>query len=390
MTASHPVKLESEVPLTLRDGTVTYVDILRPDVTGRFPGLLARTPYDRKHRASGTGAIQAIRAVQQGYAVVIQDVRGRFASHGEFDPFVHEINDGYDSVRWVSTQPWCTGKVGMCGISYNAATQLLAAKSAPPALGAITPGMTASDYHKGWAWRSGVFELGFSLGWAADLAISDWDRRYDQPAERHDQLVDTIENLGRRCLHLPMKELPDLQDGLAPFYYDWLDHPEYDYFWRGVSIEESYDDINVPAFHFGGWYDMFLTGTIRNYIGLRKRAATEEARRGQKLVIGPWVHEQTPGSIAGEYSFGAHSSAGAMGLESRLLRFFDYWLKGENNGYVDQKPVEIFVMGENAWRTEDEWPLKRAVDVRHYLHSRGKANTLNGDGLLEPSAPFKR
>ena len=179
-----------------------------------------------------------------------------------------------------------------------------------------------------------------------------------------------------------MQDLPDLKGDLAPYYYDWLSHPEYDDYWKKVSIEESHADITVPAFNFGGWYDIFLGGTIRNFTRMRAMGATEEARRGQKLVIGPWIHGGSPASVSGEYNFGTRSAAAAMDLSGQILAHYDYWLKGEDNGFAEKKPVRVFVMGENVWRYEDEWPLDRAVETRYYLRSKGKANTLNGDGSL--------
>ena len=390
MAEPYSVRFEPDVPIVLRDGTTTYADVFQPDAAGRFPGLLQRTPYDKRGPLS-RGPFDAIRAAMNGYAVVIQDVRGRHSSEGEFYTFVNEMDDGHDSVEWVASQPWCTGKVGMYGVSYVGATQWLAAKSKPPSLAGIAPGVTASDYHEGWAWQGGAFELGFNLSWAFGyLASANWanlSRRLPLTAEGLDALIDAKDNLTEGYLHLPMKDLPQLEGDIAPYYYDWLAHPEYDDYWKKVCIEESHSEINVPAFSFGGWYDIFLGGTIRNYMRMRKMGATEEARRGQRLVIGPWVHGGAPINVSGEYNFGTRASSLVLDLQGLMLRYYDHVLKGEDNGVVDEKPVRIFVMGENRWRLEDSWPLVRAVSVKYYLHSRGKANTLNGDGWLSPDSP---
>ena len=393
MAEPYSVKFEPNVPLMLRDGTMTYVDIFRPDASGQFPGLLHRTPYDKRGAPSTGGEIDAIHGAMNGYAMVIQDVRGRSRSDGEFYTFVNEIDDGYDSVEWVGSQPWCTGKVGMYGTSYVGATQWLAAKSKPPSLVAIAPGVTASDYHEGWVWQGGAFELGFSLSWAGGLAAGNWanpSRAQLLQAEQLEKISAAQENLMPSYHQLPIRDVPHLDNNLAPYYFDWLAHPDYDDYWKRICIEESYSEIAVPAFNFGGWYDIFLGGTIRNFVGMRKTGGTDEARRGQRLVLGPWDHgsaSNSGGPIIGEYHFGSSSSAPAVGLQGLLLSYFDYWLKGEDNGVMDEKPVRIFIMGENVWRLEDEWPLSRATEVSYYLHSQGKANTLNGDGQLSPETP---
>ena len=167
MAGPYSIKADFNVPIQMRDGTTTYADIFRPDAPGeRFPVLLTRTPYDKSSPQNRTGTLDVVRAAMSGYAAVVQDVRGRFTSEGEFYTFVNEINDGYDSIEWLASQPWSTGKVGTFGISYVGATQWLAAKSLPPSLTAIAPGFTAHDYHEGWTWQGGAFELGFNLSWA--------------------------------------------------------------------------------------------------------------------------------------------------------------------------------------------------------------------------------
>ena len=391
MPGPYSVKFESNVAIMMRDGTITYADTFRPDVSGKVPALLSRTPYDKSAAANRSGTLDAISAATRGYAVVVQDVRGRFQSEGAFYTFANEIDDGYDSVEWVAGQPWCDGKVGMYGMSYVGATQWLAAKSRPPSLAAIVPGVTASDYHEGWAWQGGAFELGFNLSWAIGrLTTENWKNlsgRMHLPADGLDRLIEAKDDLTEAYLTLPMSEMPHLKGELAPYYYDWLAHPEYDEYWQAVCIEDSHPEIAVPALNFGGWHDIFLGGTIRNFTGMRKHGATQDARQGQRLVIGPWIHGGSPLSVSGEHNFGTRASAGELGLQGEMLRFYDHYLRGEDNGVPDDRPVRIFVMGENVWRYEDEWPLSRATNVEYFLHSGGKANTLNGDGDLSNDAP---
>ena len=388
----HSVRFDPDQPLMLRDGTITYVDVFRPDSPGRLPALLQRTPYSKGTPHSRGYSLDAVRAAMAGYAVVIQDIRGRYTSDGEFYPFVDEMNDGYDSVEWVAGQPWCNGRVGMYGSSYVGATQWLAAKSRPPALQAIAPGVTASNYQDGWVWRGGAFELGFSLYWTmSSLVAENWrnlsTRLYLSP-KQYEMLVEAKDSVMSSFMHLPLSDNPELRGDMAPYYFDWLDHPEYDDYWRGISIEEAHSEITVPAFNYGGWYDIFLGGTIRNFAGMRETGATETARQGQRLVIGPWVHSAIGDNVAGERSFGSvASSAYGIDLQGQLLRYFDHWLKDEDNGVSEDRPVTIFVMGENVWREEDEWPLSRAEQVPFFISSNGKANSLWGDGRLDRDAP---
>ena len=385
------IKFEPHIPLSLGDGTMTYVDVFRPDAPGKFPALLQRTPYDKSSPNSRSGPVDAIRGAMNGYAMVIQDVRGRHSSEGEFYTFVNEAEDGFNSVEWVAGQPWCNGKVGMYGVSYVGATQWLSAKAKPPSLVAIAPGVTAADYHEGWAWQGGAFELGFNLSWAVGpLVAANWDnlsRRLGLSMEGLAEVVRAKDNLTEGYLHLPTQDMPHLKNGLADYYYDWLAHPDYDDYWKKVCIQESHSDITVPSLNMGGWYDVFLGGTIGNYVGMRQNGATEAARSGQRLLLGPWVHGSTPIDVSGEFHFGTRSSSAAMDLPGVILRYYDHWLKGEDNGVADEKPVRIFVMGENVWRWEDSWPLSRAVVTNYYLHSGGKANSLNGDGRLDTDAP---
>ena len=391
MPAPYSVTFDYNVPILMRDGVTTYADIFRPQAEGKVSALLQRTPYDKSSPASRTGALDAIRAASHGYAVVIQDVRGRYSSEGDFYTFFNEMNDGYDSVEWVTSQSWCDGKVGMYGASYVGATQWLAAKSGAPSLAGIAPGVTASNYQEGWAWQGGAFELGFNLSWAmGSLTAANWgalSRRYHFDDDDFNRLLAAKDGLTEWFQYLPMSEMPQFKGERAPYYYDWLAHPEYDDYWKQVSIEESHADIAIPAYNFGGWYDIFMGGTIRNYQRMREMGASDLARSGQRLTIGPWIHGGSPPSVSGEYNFGTRAAGAAIDLMGDMLRFYDHVLLGEDNGFADDRPVRLFVMGENAWRREDEWPLSRAVETAYYLHSDGRANSLNGDGALSMETP---
>ena len=386
MPGPYNVKFDSNVPVMLRDGTITYADVCRPAANGKFPSLLMRTPYSKDGPSTRTSTIDILRAASRGYSVVVQDIRGRYTSDGEFYPFVNEALDGYDSVEWVASQPWSSGKVGMFGSSYLGATQWLAATAKPPALQGIATGITASDYHEGWAWQGGAFELGFNLSWSiGSLTTANWQNLSKQlflSDYQLSSLVSAQDDMSAPFNHLPLKNYEGLQNGLAPYYYDWLEHPEYDDYWRSISIQESHPEIEVPAYNYGGWYDIFLSGTVTNFTRMHEVGATKEARDGQRLVLGPWAHGGLDQYVTGEYNFGTKASFLAEDVPGQILRFYDYWLHEEENGLLEDKPVRIFVMGDNVWRDEDEWPLTRAVSTDYYLRSEGKANTVNGDGSL--------
>ena len=390
MPKSFSLKVETNLEVPMRDGTKLYADIYRPYGPGPFPVLLQRTPYDKTLPISMV-ALDPFKATKHGYAVVIQDTRGRFTSEGKFYVFRDEVNDGYDTVEWAATQPWSSGKVGMYGASYVGATQWFASVAKPPHLTAIAPNVTASNYHEGWTYQGGAFELGFNISWTIlQLTLANFQNISDSsniPQDRKTQLIKAADYMEESFRFLPLKDLPHLKDGLAPYYFDWLKHPRYDDYWKKLSIEENHSRITVPAYQIGGWYDIFLGGTIRNYLGMREKGATKRARDGQKLLIGPWQHSSRGTSISGEHYFGLASDSMAIDLDGIHLRWYDYWLKGIDNGIMGEPPVKIFVMGDNLWRDEKEWPLKRTQYTNYYFHSHGKANSLTGNGTLDTLPP---
>ena len=370
----YEVVVDCDVPAKMRDGVVLRADIYRPKVEGKFPVLLTRTPYGRRDEMD-FGYVTAAR----GYVVVAQDVRGRFASEGEWYTFKYESQDGYDTVEWAAALPYSNGKVGMYGESYVGATQILAAIASPPHLVAIFPEATASNYHNGWTYQGGAFELWFGQSWTSHLVMNTLTRR-----------VYSDSNASRWVTNLPLSDYPLLgtSAGLANYYFDWLAHPDYDDYWKPISIDDHDANILVPAYHLGGWYDIFLGGTLRNYMHIKARGGSDAARHGQRLIVGPWFHGPLTGQD-GDIDFGPSARSGdrEFHINELRIRWFDYVLKGLANGLENEKPVKIFVMGRNAWRNEDNWPLARAKDARYYLHSEGKANTLSGDGVLSTETP---
>ena len=390
MPKSDVVKLETNLAVPMRDGATLYADVYRPDGPGPFPVILQRTPYDKSNQLS-TAMLDPMQAAMRGYALVIQDTRGRYTSEGEFYCFGDDINDGYDTVEWAAVQPWSNGKVGMCGTSYVGATQWLSAITQPPHLTTIVPNLTASNYHDGWTYQGGAFELGFNVSWTMlILALANFDSieaGKSVPAQSRQKLAEAVDSMESAFRSAPLKEFPYLKGGLADYFYDWIAHPDYDDYWKKLCIEERHSSVSVPALNIGGWYDIFLGGTIRNYLGMREKGSTEDAKNGQKLIIGPWQHAVRGTSLVGSHYFGLAADALALDLDGIHFRWYDYWLKGIDNGIMDDPPVRIFVMGDNVWRDEQEWPLARAISAEYYFHSQGKANSLHGNGVLSVDLP---
>jgi len=366
--AQYSVKAQFDVKVPMRDGTMLSCDIYRPDTTGKFPVLLQRTPY------GNYGPEQGYRYASKGYVVVMQDVRGKNDSDGKFNPFVNEITDGYDSQQWCGTQSWSNGKVGTYGGSYVGATQWLPARMANEHLSCMFTVVAASDYYRHWIYSGGVFAHSFNTMWGA-LSVS---ARVGQNMAAEPLDWDAVFNT------LPMKNIPEALGRNVPWFGDWLAHPLYDEYWQKLSITPTYDKISVPVFHIGGWYDIFLEGTLENFAGMTARGATEKARAGQRLIIGPWFHGSTGSRKSGQVDFGAEAELDSDGLQ---LRWFDHWLKGEDNGVADEKPVKLFVMGENRWREFETWPPATAREQEFFLHADIAANSLLGDGRLDNKAP---
>jgi hypothetical protein len=373
------IVIERGVAMRTRDGVTLRADIYRPAGEGKFPVLLQRTPYDKMNTAEF-----ARRAAARGYLVVVQDVRGRYTSEGEWYPFRYETADGYETVEWAAALPHSNGKVGMFGGSYVGATQMLAAVGQPPHLAGICPVVTASNYHENWTYQGGAFEQWFNESWTSALAQDTLNRATRQG---------TNAMVGSTVLPLRQYPLFNMQLGpgsagftrkLAPYFLDWLDHPAYDAYWSQWSIEEQFGQIQVPALTVAAWYDIFLGGSLRNYRGIKAYGGSEAARKGQRLLVTIGGHAGG-GRRIGTVDFGP--AAEEYDENAVTLEWYDYLFQGKENRFAEGKPVRIFVMGENTWRDEETWPLERAAPTRYFLHSSGKANSASGNGLLSLSVP---
>jgi putative CocE/NonD family hydrolase len=368
----YKVVVEAGVRVKMRDGIALVADVYRPEAEGRFPVLLQRTPYNRAEPASG------VRLASHGYVVVLQDTRGRYASEGEFYPFRNEGRDGFDTVEWAAALPYSDGQVGMFGSSYVGATQMLAAAERPPHLQAIFPVVTGSEYYEGWTYQSGALMQWFASTWASILT-EDTERRNAASRSRWRDWVEPLPVESFRLLD------PAPAADLAPYYRDWVQHERDDDYWSPVRVKDHFKEMQVKGLHGGGWHDLFLKGSIENFRGLRDQAATPEARKGQRLLLGPWCHGPTSaeGKI-GDVVFGKDA---VLDDDATALEWFDYALKGKSNAYATGAPVRLFVMGENLWRDEQEFPLRRTSPTKYFLRSRQSANTGAGDGALSVDAP---
>ena len=375
---THAVVMDVDVKVPMRDGVMLSTDVYRPDGPGTFPAILVRTPY-----SNGTDAAiaQSKWFAQRGYVVLQQDVRGKYDSKGDFYPFRHEPNDGFDMDEWIGKQPWFNGKLGTMGGSYVGFTQWGQAIRGSRYLVAMAPQVTTPDIYNNWIYIDGAMSLAFAASWGS-VSID------GQVA----QATATAHDFTKVYRHLPLIDMPKVAGHRAPHFRDWVSHPTRDSYWNDVSYENEHDKVTVPMLTIEGWYDIFVRGAIADDIAIRQKAKTEVARTGKRLMIGPWVHgtgrrdNQAPGPNANPeaYDFGP---AAEVENQKITLRWFDYWLKGIENGVKDEPPIKIFVMGENVWRYENEWPLRRAQPTKYYISSGGRANTLYGDGVLSTSTP---
>jgi len=355
--------------------------------------ILQRTPYNKGN--CGVGDFQNF--AENGYVVLNQDVRGMYRSEGIFNPMFQEASDGYDAIEWAGTQTWSTGKVGLFGGSYVGLTQWQPAIHTPPHLAAITPRVTASDYHDHWTYVNGVFDLYFAQSWVGRSFVPVTMRRHFETTGLSPDKIDQKINDYSATLYsdlltewvwkLPMRSFSFFRKW-APYYYDWLDHPTYDDYWAALDVETRYSNVTVPSLNLGAWYDIFQVGTVRNFHGMRSQGGSDIARTGSMLVMSCCGHAGTSQGI----TWGLD---GYVPYPDFYKDFFDCHLKGECNGFDEEPPVQLYVLvppdsgtvGDGFWISADEFPLPGTVPTKYYLNSGGSANTLDGDGVLSTSPP---
>ncbi len=382
---THPTLAETNLSAPMRDGTVLRADVYRPDAPGAFPVLLCRTPYDKSHpRQVETGR----RLAERGYVVVLQDVRGRHASDGDFLPGFYsadhrDAEDGYDSVEWAAGLPGSDGRVGTFGASYDGWVQWELATTRPPHLVCMLAGGIAAnllDRELG-----GVLRLGRVLDWTVNNLSVDAARRlgdrWKAPTTDEASRLWVERDRGKWLWYLPLRDIPEAaMPGMGGHWRRWLDDHTTDHF----RFQERHAEVDVPVLSTVGWYDQQI-GTIQQFTGMRANGRTERARAGQRLIIGPWTHTLVDlDRRVGDVDFGPQAERSYFDIADE---WFGHWLKGDGRGEPDRPPVELFVMGANRWRSEDDWPLARARETEYFLHSDGHADMRAGAGRLSREAP---
>jgi putative CocE/NonD family hydrolase len=354
--------VQTNVTIAMRDGTKLAANIFSPKEGGPFPVILMRTPYGKPGPQSG----EAKDYTAKGYVFVAQDCRGRGNSEGVWDPFRYDPDDGFDTQEWVGHQSWCNGKIGTTGGSYVGWTQWASAPRASKYLTAMVPVVPFADVYQ-FAYPGGAFQLSLLFGWGSGVG----------------GLPLKPEKMMAAYKDLPLQNWDDAHGKNIFFMDDWVAHPVYDDYWKQRSIKGDYQDITVPILNIGGWYDIFSKTTLETIQSVREQSKNRLARRNQFAVIGPWGHG-VGGQKLGDLDFGEGAKLNIGALQTK---WFEYWLKDKETGVQDWPAYKLFVMGENRWRGENEWPLARTKWTEAYLHSSGKANTRNGDGVLKLDKP---
>jgi putative CocE/NonD family hydrolase len=363
--------------VAMRDNVRLDANVFYPapagTTVGRFPTVLVRTPYGKG--VDLPAGYQSF--INHGYAVVMEDVRGRYGSGGTFDVLNQEGPDGYDTLNWIAAQPWSDGKVGMIGGSYLGIAQWRVALLNNPHLKAIFPVVSGSDeYLDRYYSQGGAIKLGHRLLWMSQNLTA--------PGTAKPKFADYIYHLPLRTVDRSATRRP------LAFYQTILNHPSYDSFWKNLSVRENIERVHVPVFSVGGWYDNFAESDLEAFAALHKLYGRLDDKH--RIMIGPWAHNMStpfPG-----VNYGDDSSSP---IRSYQIEWFDHWLKGAPEdaqrfspekwhavrAEVDEAPVHIFVMGVNRWRDEPDWPLARARPTALYFASERAANSLSGGGVLQ-------
>jgi putative CocE/NonD family hydrolase len=365
------VRLERAVRCAMPDGVVLVSDHYYPPTPGPHPTLLMRQPYGRDI-ASTVVYAHPVWFASHGYNVVIQDVRGRGDSEGDFYPFRNEGRDGAETIRWLCTRTESNGRVGMYGFSYQGITQLLAAAEQPAGLVCIAPAQTACDLYHGWFYRQGALRLASSLGWGLQMLKADAKRL--QLREASDRLEKAWADLRTQPLLTPYGLHPEIHhQGLPSYVRDWFAHREPGPYWSALDVSDSLSRINLPALHISGWFDTYLSGSVAGFLALSAHA------EHQYLVAGPWIH--IPWSeLIGEQNLGPEA---LLDTDSLLLRWFNHWLK-DSRDFAQEPRIRHFALGANRWFSAENFP-EEALAL--YLRSGGRADSRKGDGTLTISAP---
>ena len=366
LSLATPGRTEVEtVKVAMRDGVRLATDVHRDAAPKRTPVVLIRTPYDRTKQKAA-----ADRWVKAGYAFVAQDCRGTRESEGVMAPYNNEGQDGYDTLEWITRQPWCDGRVGMVGGSYVGAVQWQAAVENPPGLAVIAPQATWSSFHRN-LYLGGSVRLSLISNWIAG----------NTPRPKDAKPRDMDEALMR----LPLGDVDNAIGWDMPWLDAYLTHPEPNGFWTRLDLTPKLPDLKLPALHVVGYYDFFSRESVDNFMLMRNKARDPGTRAKQRLVLGPWDHGTIGKSKVADIDFGP---AAALDIASIQQDWFDRHLKEDASArWAPFPPVMYFSMGDNRWRESDNWPPPGAKPTEFFLQSKGKANSRKGDGMLSREAP---
>lgn len=383
------IRIDRNITIEVRDGTKLRADIYRLDDNQKHPAIFIRTPYNKLRAAGSVGYIDVLAAAENGYVVVIQDVRGRFASEGEFrrrDLSTVEGIDGYDSVEWIANQSWCDGNVGTAGGSYLAQLQWQTAMENPPHLKAMAPMISGASTRQDQTMLAGTLNLYRLASWVPQQGIdilSKMEKQGKDVSQIRKILLHALANPEETYNFLPLKDSPLAQfEGMGEnMWKEALENahretaqPYVDYW--------LYEKVTVPCYHMDGWYDHHLWATFHNFRSMQEKGGSQRARTGQHVLIGPWLHG-LPDSVVGQLNFGT-SASGPAALSDYTIAFFNKYLRGMD---IKLPVIRYFVMGKNTWQNSDTWPPPHTRVQRFFLHSKGYANTSNGDGLLSREEP---
>lgn len=382
---SNSLRVDRDVPMQMRDGTILRADIYRPDDNARHPAIVFRTPYDKSLSAQ-SDYLNVIQAAHAGYAIVVQDVRGRFASEGEWrrdSMFTIEGPDGYDTVEWIASEPWCDGNVGSAGGSYLAGLQWATAMETPPHLKAMAPwfGIWGAGMEPRPA--GGAMLLTVALA-ATPMMAMDVANRLEREGNDVTELRRAInwamDNPEDAANFLPLKDFPLARfDRIRETWNMRLYPPPA----HEQQKRQRFENVTTPCFYACGWYDIIEWATFESYQMMRARGGSPRARQGQHILVGPWMHGKVH-DFLGALNFGPFPGIRHAGVSEQNIAFFDKYLRGMD---IEIPTVRYFVMGRNRWQTADEWPPPQTQWQRFFFHSRGNANTAAGDGVLSRDEP---
>jgi len=366
----YDIIVEENVMVEMRDGIRLRTEVYRPDAPGAFPVILRVTPYELMKS-------EAEEFAKRGYVYIYQYARGRLGSEGFFYPYVREGEDAFDTLQWIASQPWCNGKAGMCGASAEAFCQFAVGVIGHPILRAMVPWLPLTEFFNVY-YRQGAYQLRLTH-WAAMMyAPYRWDQKHF--AAQFDSINRSI----------PLIDQDKIIGFPIPLTRDMLAHPAYDTYWREKTFGNRLKEIKIPTYIVSGWFDPVLPGVLKTYTIMTESDVPQGIKRNKRLIIGPWVHAPNQDGIQGDIDFGKDGVFRFDKIYERFsLPWFDYYIKGKRTLEIDTPPVRLFVMGDNEWRDEHEWPLARIRYEKYYFHSNGRANSLQGNGSMSTYLPQK-